>query len=625
MNRWSLRLPPLVVALSLVSAGLVAPQQRPPRVESRIVDLASGSLQEASPGYRRFLSLSKPAEVVGFEWQGHVEGAVEIRLRRGDGWSPWTELYGNPDEGPDPSSMENRATTSAGPTWIGRGVDALDVRVTEGSLAQLKMHLIHSEVSQPRPFTISPATATPAQPGIISRAEWGADESLRTSNSGCGTPEYAGSLRNSFVHHTVNANTYTAEEAPAIVRAIYRYHVLGNGWCDIGYNFLIDRFGRVYEGRFGGTTKPVIGAHSGGFNTGSTGVALIGEHGPVPVPVASRSALRSLLAWKLTHHTVDSRAQIQAVSGGSTRYPAGTNVTLDVISGHRDVSATACPGDRAYPLIPQLRIDVQSEVFSTPPHPLPGWTPAASGPGLLTLDGYGGLHPAGRQAAVTHSSYWAKWPIARAAIGSSSGGYVVDGYGGLHPYGDALPISGNSYWAGWDIVRGAAKGPANGTGYVLDAYGGVHPFGGAALPRGGPYWGWDIARGIAVNASGTAGYVLDGFGGVHPLGVASKVLGVPYFGFDIARAIALRPDGISGYVLDGWGGLHSFGGAPSMSPNYYAPGQDTARGLALTSDGGGGWVLDSIGRIWTFGNAPGLPQSSTWVGLDVARAVITTR
>ena len=118
------------------------------------------------------------------------------------------------------------------------------------------------------PALASPALAPlgmPAEPPIVTRAGWGADEALRS-----GAPLY-GVVRCAFVHHTVNGNTYSRSQAPALVRGIYYYPRRSNGWRDIGYNFLIDRFGTIYEGRYGGVAKAVIGAQVLGFNSMSTG------------------------------------------------------------------------------------------------------------------------------------------------------------------------------------------------------------------------------------------------------------------------------------------------------------------------------------------------------------------
>ena len=104
---------------------------------------------------------------------------------------------------------------------------------------------------------------------------------MRTRRSAAGTPAYADNVHVAIVHHTAGSNSYTAGQSAAIVRAIEIYHVKGNGWNDIGYNFLVDKYGQIFEGRYGGMTRAVIGAHAMGFNAGSTGVALIGNYSSV--------------------------------------------------------------------------------------------------------------------------------------------------------------------------------------------------------------------------------------------------------------------------------------------------------------------------------------------------------
>lgn len=605
--------------VALILTGVAAPPAAPrAHVEGTTIRLTA-----AGPGWSRVIRMPRPAEVVGFDWEGAAPGGIDLRVWGTGRPGPWTHVEGNPEEGPDLTSLEHRGRTGTAPVWVGSGARRIEVRVVEGRLSGFRLHAVHSEVPA-SPWGAAVASAAPAQPGIILRPQWGADESWRTFAAGCdGTPSYASALRNSFVHHTVNANDYTADEAAALVRAIYYYHTHVNGWCDIGYNFLIDRFGRIYEGRYGGITRAVVGAHAAGFNRGSSGAALMGDHRTVGVPAASRAALQALLAWKLTYHGVDAAATIQVTSGGSSRYPAGTVVTLSTISGHRDVSNTACPGEAGYSLLPQLRFDVQRDAMATPPYPLPGWSPVTGAPPLLVLSGYGGLHPSGGQAPVEHGGYWGGWAIARGATRDTVGGYVVDGWGGLHAYGGAPAVPSPAYWAGWDIVRGVARGPVDGSGWVLDGWGGLHPFGGAPSVPTSAYWpGWDIARALVSTPSGTGGYVLDGWGGLHPFGAAAPVNGSGYWpGWDIARAVALRSDGVSGYVLDGFGGLHPFGGAPAVSSPYYAA-RDAARGLILTADGGGGWIVDADGRVWAFGNAAPVATSLTWTGLGVARAVV---
>ena len=107
-----------------------------------------------------------------------------------------------------------------------------------------------------------------------------------------------------FVHHTVNANDYAPQDSAAIVLSICRYHRNENGWRDIGYNFLVDRYGQIFEGREGGIDQPVIGAQAQGYNGVSTGVANLGTFSQAPQTAAGVQATAELLAWKLSLHGV---------------------------------------------------------------------------------------------------------------------------------------------------------------------------------------------------------------------------------------------------------------------------------------------------------------------------------
>ncbi|MFK8847020.1 N-acetylmuramoyl-L-alanine amidase [Streptomyces sp. Ac-502] len=135
---------------------------------------------------------------------------------------------------------------------------------------------------------------------------------------------------------------------PAVLRGIYRFHVKSSGWRDMGYNFLIDKCGTVYEGRAGGVTKPVMGAHTRGFNEDSMGIAVLGTFENANPSAASVSAVAKLTAWKLGLYGVDPRAVTTLVSGGGNRFKKGTRAKLHAISGHRDGFNTKCPGDRLY-------------------------------------------------------------------------------------------------------------------------------------------------------------------------------------------------------------------------------------------------------------------------------------
>ena len=220
------------------------------------------------------------------------------------------------------------------------------------------------------------ASATASKPAIVSRSAWGANESLRRAD-----PDTA-PVKMAFVHHTASGNSYSRSQAPAVVRAIYYYHVKGAGFNDLGYNFLIDRFGTVYEGRYGGVSEGVVGAHTLGFNTSSTGVALMGTFTSSPPPSAALTSLKKLLAWKLDVHHVDPTASARMTCRASEKYNAGQVVSLAAISGHRNANFTSCPGNALYGKLPSVRTAVAKRG-------LPKIYAPAVSPALFSPDGDG--------------------------------------------------------------------------------------------------------------------------------------------------------------------------------------------------------------------------------------------
>jgi flagellar hook assembly protein FlgD len=283
-------------------------------------------------------------DMVGVHWQG--PGTVLVRAHRlGGGWTPWTAA--DADALPDAGSAE-RARTAAWhdgyPIWTG-AADGIRFR-TRGRVTRLRAYYLWSRTVKAPPLR---RAAVANQPTILPRFDWQANEKIVRAK-----PLYAPQLKLAIVHHTVNANSYTRAQAAAIVRGIETYHVLGNGWNDIGYNFLIDRFGQIWEGRGGGIDRNVIGAHSAGFNTGSVGVALIGTYQTASPTRAQVDALVQLLAWRLDIAHIDPLSFVRFTSLGNAKWPRGTPVLLRAISGHRDTYFTECPGNRLYGLIPSI-------------------------------------------------------------------------------------------------------------------------------------------------------------------------------------------------------------------------------------------------------------------------------
>jgi flagellar hook assembly protein FlgD len=278
--------------------------------------------------------------MVGLHWQG--SGSLSFRTRALDGvWSVWQAARPEAEDLPDSDSSEALRAGRwklGNPYWTGPA-DAIQYRV-DGEATRLRAFFILSPLEPSRaPATIDRAAA----PAILSRAQWGADETIVRAPA-----YYAQRLRFAVVHHTAGTNSYSAGESAAIVRGIQRYHVLANGWNDIGYNFLVDKYGQVFEGRGGGTDRNVVGAHAEGFNTGSTGVAVLGTYSSARAPWAARSALVRLLAWRLDIAHVDPESRLTWISGGNPKYPSGTAVRLRALSGHRDTGPTTCPGTGLY-------------------------------------------------------------------------------------------------------------------------------------------------------------------------------------------------------------------------------------------------------------------------------------
>ena len=299
-------------------------------------------------GGERSLAASKPParfNLVGLHWRG--AGSVQFRTRSLAGrWSAWEAAAPEAEDQPDHGTGERDRAASwrlGNPWWVGPS-DRIEYRL-RGNVTRLRAFFVWSPAQGVPGRTLQVAGA----PAIVPRRGWNADEKIRRA-----APSFAPTLRLALVHHTAGANGYTAAQSPSIVRAIQLYHVKGNGWNDIGYNFLVDRFGQVFEGRFGGLERNVVGAHAEGFNTGSVGVALLGEYSSLAVAQKARDAIAALLAWRLDVAHVDPATTLSFVSGGNARFPAGLPVFLRTVSGHRDAGFTDCPGRVLYGLLTEL-------------------------------------------------------------------------------------------------------------------------------------------------------------------------------------------------------------------------------------------------------------------------------
>jgi flagellar hook assembly protein FlgD len=333
---------PFAFIVAIIAAALAAPAAYGSG-DARVVSVDLPVRGERSPASA---AERAPFTLVGVHWRG--PGHVMFRTRAPEGrWSEWRRAVAG-DDAPDRGSPELRARKgwqAGNPFWVGPS-DRIETR-TVGRVTRVRAHLVWSpERGAPYrrvPYRRPASSAATEAPTIVPRVSWGADESIRRNQ-----PSYAESVRFAMIHHTAGQNDYSRGEAAAIVRGIQLYHVMSNGWNDIGYNFLVDRFGTVYEGRFGGVERNVVGAHARGFNTGSTGIAVLGTHGSAPPSQAAMDAVARLVAWRLDLAHVDPAGLFTFVSGGSERFASGIPVLLRAVSGHRDTGFTTCPGDAFY-------------------------------------------------------------------------------------------------------------------------------------------------------------------------------------------------------------------------------------------------------------------------------------
>ncbi|WP_327153380.1 FG-GAP-like repeat-containing protein [Streptomyces tubercidicus] len=321
---------------------------------------------------------TEPFRVIALSWKKSApldhDARALARFHRDGSWGRWQEIPLDGDQ-----ITDEEATRAGSPVFFSDTADGVQLRMTtpKGELpADLRLSLINpdkkAEGSAPQQTRIDPAAwsagdADRLRPAVHSRADWGADESLADSG-------YKGmdSVKAMFVHHTVNGNQYSREDVPGLLRAIYTNGIRNLGYGDFPYNFVVDRFGRVWEGRKGSTDasptsdpKAIMAGHALGFNRDTLGVATLGNFesnvagsGPNPQPSEPMmDGLAKLLAWKGAQYGLDpkGKATLTSGGGGGNRYPKGRKVSLDVISGHRDVFNTLCPGEHLYDKLPDLR------------------------------------------------------------------------------------------------------------------------------------------------------------------------------------------------------------------------------------------------------------------------------
>ncbi|MDK3256151.1 peptidoglycan recognition protein family protein [Blastococcus capsensis] len=350
---------PVATSSDVVAMGSVTDPAPSAEVQAGTTETVSG-VPDTAPT----LAVSESGtrfSLVGVTWAHDpavTDTVVQIRAKDDSGtWGEWTEV--EPEVGGQDAGTDSGTTVRGGtePLWTGPST-AVEAELVTRSGAQptdVELTLVDPGTSAADAVQVSPditdtAQAAGTMPPVYSRAQWGADETIRTWD-----PEYPATVKAATVHHTAGSNDYAQEDVPRILRGIYSYHTVTRGWGDIGYNVLVDRYGRIWEGRHGGLASTVIGAHAGGFNTYTFGVSMLGNYDKVEPTSAMLDAVAETIAWKFSLYRIDPGGTTTLTSAGSTRYTAGTSVSLPTIFGHRDVSKTSCPGLYGYAKMDTVR------------------------------------------------------------------------------------------------------------------------------------------------------------------------------------------------------------------------------------------------------------------------------
>jgi N-acetylmuramoyl-L-alanine amidase len=317
---------------------------------------APATLAQSVPVDGRVAAPDFAIEFVGVTWTGD-HGAATVRFRHGGAWTPWRDM------GEDGLEEPGKFASSLVPAG---DADAYQVRVPDGvtGAESVAINTTDGKRTTVAAGTSASAVATATTSGgVVSRAAWGADERIRTWGPSFHPPQKL------TVHHTAGLND--DPNPAATVRAIYRFHTVDRGWGDIGYQFLVDAKGTVYEGRYTDTnpiTEPafdeaggvVVGAHVANYNNGNVGISLLGTYDTRRPSLLAQRSLERLLA------TLSIRTGISPDAWSWYENPLGGARWLGPnILGHRHLGQTACPGKITYALLPTLRKRVAQRVAGT--------------------------------------------------------------------------------------------------------------------------------------------------------------------------------------------------------------------------------------------------------------------
>lgn len=358
------------------SGSPATPRDLPPANDRAVDPLNEPVVADAEASATAGRVETDPIEVsavqtIGVTWPAEVDAEgldLHVRTLVDGEWSEWEALESDvsPDSGtaeadnvrggtealavPDADAVQLSfaASTAGGPDGMRLALVVPDADASASDQAPVVSTMPAAYV---RVASASSSLPSASAPALISRAAWGARPPV------C-TPDVASTILAAVVHHTAGPNSYsTVTQAMQQIRNDQAYHIDGRGWCDIGYNFIVDKWGNIYEGRVGSADAPVIGVHAGGFNTATVGISMLGDYSTLSPPAAAQESVARVIAWRLGAYYRDPASTISYTTPGGENsiYPAGTSLALPTIIGHRDVANTACPGQAGYATLEWLR------------------------------------------------------------------------------------------------------------------------------------------------------------------------------------------------------------------------------------------------------------------------------
>lgn len=345
-----------VTVVTVVTVGLLVPALSSPARTILVPRTMAGSAVLTSSAPRALLAF-RPTHIA-FSWSGAEGTGVRYRLESSRGemsrWRRAPEAH-DAERG---SHHFSAVLTVDHPTVV--EYQPIGRRGT--TMSNVTLDYLNTVDGDMQAFVV-PAVAHAAAetPTIVTRAEWGADESLKRTGGGCRRRFF--DVQQLFVHHTAGSNN--DPDPFATMRAIYWYHTVRQGWCDVGYNFVLSQDGTVFEGRWARHYAPwethssenlddeaVAGAHVSGYNSGSVGVSVMGNFSRAKPSPTIRQALAEFLAWEADRHDLDPMAKHSYVNPET-----GTTRSMMTIAGHRAAGQTECPGSYLGKALADIRRD----------------------------------------------------------------------------------------------------------------------------------------------------------------------------------------------------------------------------------------------------------------------------